>query len=127
MTILKTIEIKPIRSSAGGLKLLEARGLIRLLKPTAKVMNTRTKTGAVDYLYKTAPKYGGHALLGVGKRNTMIEFSWHPGNEDFILINPGRIKYKPLYFVASFLKAGNFMNALRKGRLEEERFYGRRA
>lgn len=101
---------------------LERKKLIRVIKPSAKVINTRTKTGAVDYFYRENAGCGGHCLLGVGKRNTEIEFSFHPGNEDLILLKPRRGKYKALYFVLSLLKKDKFIKALGKGALTQKDF-----
>jgi len=122
LTMTNLINIKSLKASARTLSSLEKKGLIRVLKPTPKVLNTRTKTGAVDILYGTNPKFGGHCLLGVGKRNTAIEFSFHPDNEDIILLSPGAERYKPLYFVVSFLKSEKFLAALKKGRLGRKDF-----
>ncbi len=114
---MKKINIKTLKTSSG-FHLLERKGLIRVLRPTAKVLKTRTKTGAVDVHYKSANRFGGHCLLGVGKRNTKIEFSHHPDNEDIILLNPGAKKYKPLFLVVSLLKQAAFLNALKEEKLE---------
>ena len=119
---MKTIKIKTAKASTGTLAALEKRGLIKVLKPTPKVQNTRNKTGAVDILYRSSAKHGGHSLLAVGKRNTEIEFSFHPDNEDLIHINPGRVKYKPLYFIVSLLKAGAFLKALKNETLSPRDF-----
>ena len=116
------LEIIPAKDPAAALKKLAAKGLIRLLRPTAKVVNTKTKTGAVDYLYRSEPRHGGHCLLAVGKRSTEAIFSYHPGNEDIILINPGRVKYKPLYLIVSYLKPEAFVKTFNKGALEQKDF-----
>jgi hypothetical protein len=116
------LEIIPAKDPAAALKKLEAKGLIRLLRPTAKVVNTKTKTGAVDYFYRSEPRHGGHCLLAVGKRSTVPTFSYHPGNEDIILINPGRAKYKPLYLIVSYLKPEAFVKTFNKGALEQKDF-----
>jgi hypothetical protein len=114
---MEKIEIKARRDTAAALAALEKKGLIRLLKATAKVTNVRTGTGAVDVHYRSDPRHGGHCLIGVGKRNTDIEFSWHPGNEDLILLKPGAGKFKRLFLVVSLLKGARFLKALEKGKL----------
>jgi hypothetical protein len=116
------LEIIPEKNSVTALKKLEAKGLIRLLKPTPKAAKTRTKTGAVDYFYRSEAKLGGHCLLAVGKRSTEPTFSYHPGNEDIILINPGKLKYKPLYLVVCYLKPKDFLKAFGKGILKQKYF-----
>lgn len=95
---------------------------MRIIKPTAKVLNTRTETGAVDYFYRESAAHGGHCLLGVGKRNTKIEFSYHPGNEDLILIKPAAKRYKALYFVMSLLKKDKFLKELKTNSLKQKDF-----
>ena len=114
---MKTIFIKTAKNAKKALALLEKKGLVRVLRPSAKALNTRTETGAVDVLYRGDKRFGGHCLMGVGKRNTEIEFSFHPDNEDIILLKPASRKYKPLFFVASLLRSGEFSGALAEGRL----------
>lgn len=119
---MNTIKIKTFKASPKVLAALEKKGLIRVVKPTPKVVNTRTRTGAVDYFYRSPSRQGGHCLLAVGKRNTEIEFSFHPGNEDLIHIKPENSGYKPLFFITSYLKSGVFIRALKKGVLRSRDF-----
>ena len=119
---IKAINIKTVRASAKFLAALEQKGLIRVLKPAREVLDTRTRTGAVSVHYRSNEKFGGHCLLGVGKRNTDIEFSFHPDNEDLVLLNPGKKPYKPLFLVLSLLKKRAFLETLRAGGLRPEDF-----
>jgi hypothetical protein len=94
--------LKPVKATPAAFASLERRNLIRMLRPTPKILATRTKTGAVDVFHRSSPEHGGHMLLGIGKRATEIRLSAHPENEEFILINPLHRAFKPLYLVVSF-------------------------
>jgi len=119
---MKTIKIKQLKASAKTFSFLEKKGLIKVVRPTSKILGTRTETGAVDVFYRSDEKFGGHSLLGVGKRNTEIESSFHPDNEDLVLLNPGKKNYKPLFLILSFLKKRGFLEKLRRGELGNSDF-----
>lgn len=114
---MKTILLAPVRATSALFDRLEQRGLIRMIKPTKKTLATRTRTGAVDAFYVTAPAYGTHTLISVGKRSTEIRLGSHPDNEEFILINTTRLRYKPLFLVLALDKRPAFMKKMRAGTL----------
>ncbi|MDR1695751.1 MAG: hypothetical protein LBR69_03865 [Endomicrobium sp.] len=118
----KEILLKPVKA---GLKLfedLEKRKLIKLIKPSKAAVETKTKTGAVSRFYASKPKYGTHTLICVGKRTQNIRLSWHDDNEDFLLINPLNLKFKPLYLIVSFLKKTEFLKKFYAGKLAQKDF-----
>ena len=114
---LKTVDITPKLMS-----FLERRKLVRALKPTAKTLKTRTKTGAVDTFYVSSPKYGSHKLICVGKRSTEIKMSYHPDNEDLIIAGPTGSNYKPLILILGLQKSGILERKARSGKLESADF-----
>ena len=98
---MRILNLRPVPMTARRLLNLERRKLIRALRPSAKILASRTKTGAVETLYSSAPRYGAHTLLCVGKRNTAIQLTVHPDNEEIILLKPERQTYKPLYLIVA--------------------------
>jgi len=96
----KSIVLKPIKASARLFRMLEKRGLIIPFMPTKNVMRAgKGEYTLVDTLYSTAPRYGTHKLICVAKNETRIRLTAHPDNEDFIIIDMDRNKFKPLYLV----------------------------
>jgi hypothetical protein len=113
----KEIILKPVAANVELFKNLEKRKLIKLLRPAGKTIETRTKTGAVSVFYKSRAEFGTHALMCVGKRTEDIRLSYHDDNEDFILINPARMKFKKLYLILSLLKKSAFLKKFLSGML----------
>ena len=116
----KEIILKPVKASLKLFEELESKKLIRLLRPTQKTVNTRTKTGAVSRIYVSSEKYGSHLLMCVGKRTTDIRLSYHDDNEDFILLNPLNLKFKKLYLILSLLKKNKFLRKFYSKKLENK-------
>jgi hypothetical protein len=117
------IYLTPVRSTPALLRSLEKLGLVRAISPTAKLLGTRTATGAVDTFYRTKPAYGTHKLIGVGKRSLAVKLCTHPENEDFILVNPTEKKYKPLFIIIARDKRGAFIKKARGGTLCAKDFF----
>jgi hypothetical protein len=105
---MRTIYLTPVPLTPRALAFLEKKKLVRRLLPTRKLLGTRTGTGAIDTFYRSAKAYGTHMLIGVGKRSTEVKLGSHPGNEEFILINPAQRSYKPLYLVIALEKRAAF-------------------
>ncbi|MGA2091300.1 MAG: hypothetical protein ABSH12_07575 [Endomicrobiales bacterium] len=117
------IFLKPVKITPTLLRALQRRGLIRALAPTNKILNTRTATGAVDTFYRTKSVYGTHKLIGIGKRSLKIKLCTHPACEDFIVINPTEIKYKPLYIIIARHKRAALEKKARSGKLSAKDFF----
>lgn len=102
---MKTLMLKPLKAAPKLFNYLEKRGLIKTFQPTKKSLKiSKGEDGVVDTIYKTAPRYGTHKLICVGKNSTEIKLTTHPDNEDFIIIDMAENKYKPLYLIISIHK-----------------------
>ncbi|MDR3112215.1 MAG: hypothetical protein LBU55_03480 [Elusimicrobiota bacterium] len=99
---------------------LEKLKLIKLWIPHARVLNSKTKTGAVSKLYSSNPKFGTHALMCVGKRTKHIHLSYHDDNEDFMILNPLKIKYNKLFLIVAFDKKHKFLKKFLNGKIARE-------
>ncbi|MCL2484663.1 MAG: hypothetical protein FWF00_02815 [Endomicrobia bacterium] len=111
------IVLNPVKANLKLFENLEKKKLIKLIKPSKAAITTKTKTGAVSRFYTSKPEYGTHTLMCVGKRNQNIRLSWHEDNEDFILINPSGLKFKPLYLIVSLFKKTKFLKKFYSGKL----------
>ena len=118
----KEILLKPEKVSEKLFLKLEKLKLIKLIRPTKKTLETKTKTGAVSRFYTSSPKSGSHTIMSVGKRSEKIRFSWHNDNEDFLLLNPENLKFKKLYLIVSYLKKKDFLKKLISETLSEKDF-----
>jgi hypothetical protein len=118
----KEIFLKPQNASLKLFNELEKRKLVRLMRPTKKTVETKTKTGAVSRFYNSSPKYGSHTLLCVGKRSVAIKMCFHEDNEDFLLLNPTGLKFKNLYLIISLLKKNDYLKKLNSGKISAADF-----
>ncbi len=116
------IKLKPVKSSIKIFNFLEKKGLISVLKPTAKAIKTRTKTGTVDILYTSNKRFGSHRLMCIGKRTKKIQLCYHLDNEDFMFINPTNIDYQKLYLIFALDKIDTFNKKLSKNLLSSKDF-----
>ena len=116
------ITLEPVKSSIKIFNLLEKKGLISVLKPTNKALNTRTKTGTVDILYTSNKQFGSHRLMCIGKRTKKVQLCYHCDNEYFILINPTNADYQKLYLVFALGKIDVFNKKLSKNLLSDKDF-----
>lgn len=114
------IYLKPLKANLKLFKRLEKKKLVRLITPTKKTIETKTKTGAVSKFYASKEKFGTHTLMCVGKRATEIRLSSHDDNEDFILINPLNLKFKNLYLILALDKEKKFLKKFYGGKLESK-------
>ncbi len=97
-------------------RLLERRGLIRTLAPTARVRRSKKGRGAAEAVYGADPRFGGHMLLCVKPDSPLPKLNWHPDNEEFILVDP-RSPGRPLYLLFGLLPAEELARKAREGRL----------
>lgn len=94
---MKTIRLRPVNATGKILSRLERRGLIRKLRPTAKVLRHTGKGGLVDTIYSSPVEHGTHKLICVRSENTAkIALNSHPYHEEFIIINNNGFRLKPL-------------------------------
>lgn len=116
------ITLKPVKSSVKVFNYLERKGLISVLKPTDKALETRTKTGTVDILYTSNKRFGSHRLMCIGKRTKKVQLCYHFDNEDFIFINPLNVDYQKLYLIFALDKIDIFNKKLSKNMLNNKDF-----
>ncbi len=115
---MKTIALKPRKVTASILLQLEKCGVIKTFTPSPKVLKLKKGTdGAVETIYTTAPRYGTHKLICVGKNATDIVLTTHPDSEDFLIINTTAQRHKPLYLIVGLYKQKEFERRARKGLL----------
>jgi hypothetical protein len=114
---MQTIYLDPVLMTPRVLAFLEKKKLVRRLLPTAKLLQTRTRTGTVDTFYCSSEEHGAHKLIGIGKRSTEIKLGFHPDNEEFILINPTQRTFKPLYLIIALQKHQVFERRAARGQL----------
>jgi len=119
---MKQIILKPVDSCEKIFNLLEKKKLIKILKPTKKAIQTRTKTGTVDILYTSRKTFGSHRLMCIGKRTTKVQLSYHKDNEDLLFLNPSNIDYKPLYLIFATDKFDVFLKKLKNNKLKNSDF-----
>lgn len=106
-----------VRATPALFKALEKKKLIRTLAPSKKLLRTRTEDGTVDGYCRSKASSGPHVLMGVAKRTTKINLSYHDGSEEIILTNFSSNKYKPLYLIMGLSKAGIISKKIRNGKL----------
>lgn len=117
----KDIPLKPIKANLKLFEELEKKKLIKLLRPSKAVIETKTKNGAISRFYTSKPEFGSHTLICVGKRTTDIKkLSWHDDNEDIILLNPIDLKFKKLYLIIALLKKRDFLKKFDSGSLSSK-------
>lgn len=114
---MKILQLKPADVTPAILARLERRGSIRTFKPGKKALNVKEGKCVVEKIYSTAPRFGAHKLICVGKNETRIALTTHPDNEDFIVMNPTGHKFKPLYLIIGLDSRKNLERKARDGRL----------
>lgn len=101
---MEIIKLKPVTVTSKILSFLERRNLIRTLKPTKRVLNSKSKRGALGTIYSSSLKFGSHRLICIKPDLAKIKLNSHPDNEDFIIINNTANKFRPLYMVIGLHK-----------------------
>lgn len=114
---MKIIDLKPVDITQRIIRRLEKLGLIRAFSATPRSLRAKEGRCVADKVYATASRFGAHKLLCVGKNETLIALTTHPDNEDFIIINPGGHKFKPLYLIIGLGSSKNLIRKAGLGRL----------
>lgn len=96
---MKKLQLKPQKINEKIIRILEKKGLIKTLLPQKNFYNLKKNTDKVETIYSTSPQFGSHKLICVGKNITKIVLNTHSDNEDFLIINPTKYKFKPLYLI----------------------------
>ena len=117
---MKILRLKPVNVTPAILSRFERSGLIRVFRPTKKALNARKEKCVVEKIYSTAPRFGTHKLICVGKNETKIVLTTHPDNEDFIIINSTDYKFKPLYLIIGLGSKKDLEQKARIGRLKKQ-------
>jgi hypothetical protein len=116
-SVSKTLGLKPVDISPAILRRLEKAGLVRPWRATPGSLRVPRGGCVVDKVYATHPRYGGHKLICVGKDQAEIELSAHPDAEDFIMLDPGGHKFKPLYLIVGLGSPAQLSKKARAGAL----------
>jgi hypothetical protein len=101
MNILK---LKPVKCTRKIMDDLEKKKLIKLLRPTKKVLRAPARKGVVDAFYKAGRKSGPHMLMCIGKSESKPEMSYHSECEEVLLIKQPEHKTKPLFLLIALEK-----------------------
>ena len=120
---MKVIKLRPVNATAKIFLRLEKLGLIRTLKPTAKVLRRTVKNGLADTIYSSPVEHGTHKLICVRSDNDgRIALNSHPDNEEFIMINNTGLKLKPVLMVIALSKYRDIERKAGEGKLASKDF-----
>lgn len=120
---MKTIKLKPVNATYKALLRLEKRGLIRTLRPTARILRRVSVNGLVDTIYASPVEHGTHKLICVRSDNAgRIMLNSHPHNEEFMLINNTGLKLKPVFMIIGLHRHNEMERKARAGSLTARDF-----
>lgn len=120
---MKTIKLKPINATYKILLRLERRGLIRTLRPTARILRRVSANGLVETIYSSPVEHGTHKLICVRSDNAgRIMLNSHPHNEEFMLINNTGLKLKPVFMIIGLRKHKEIDRKAKEGSLSAKDF-----
>ncbi len=119
---MKKIILKPVNVSTRIFQFLERRNLIRTLKPTQRIIQTRSQRGCVDTIYTTARSFGSHKLICVRMGPSQVYLNSHPDNEEFLLMNASTTAFKPFFIVFGLCPHRQLEDKVRKNQLSQEDF-----
>jgi hypothetical protein len=119
---MKILKIKTAVAGPRWFSLLEKKGLIKTLKPTAKILRSKRGQGAVDVVYSSASRFGAHKLICVKPDSAIPWLNSHPDNEEFIFIDTRKGAIRPLYMLIGLSKQRVLNAKARKGLLSEKDF-----
>jgi hypothetical protein len=111
---MKTIKLQSVPITPGILSFLERRKLILRLKAPKAVLDSRKPGGAMQTLYCSASCFGAHKLICVKKNSSGIKLTYHPDNEEFLLLNNSGRKFRPLYMVIGLDKYQGLRKKMKK-------------
>ncbi len=117
-----SLKLKPQSASPRILAFLEKKNLIRMLNPPKKVLASQATNGAMQTIYCSHRRWGAHRLICVKKNSEAVKLSFHPDNEEFILINNNGAKFRPLCIIMGLLKQKELADKLKNCRLTEDDF-----
>jgi hypothetical protein len=119
---MKTIKLKPVNPSQRILTLLEERKLIRTLKPTKRLINAKSQRGSVETIYSSSLEFGSHKLICISLNSAKVRLNSHPDNEEFIIVNNTRHKFRPVYIVIGLHKHALLEKKARQQILSQDDF-----
>jgi hypothetical protein len=119
MIILK---LKPQNASPRILAFLEKKNLIKTLNPPRKVLSARDPNGAMQTIYCSHQRWGAHKLICVKKNSGTVKLNFHPGNEEFILINNNGTRFRPLCIILGLSKQKELADKLKNYKLTADDF-----
>ena len=123
--MFKIIAIQPINMTPEIMQDLEDRGLILRLCPGRHPLQAKPGETAVESLYESDSRYGGHKLLTVTvNRSCPSAFGTHPDNEDILLL--GDPATRPLYLMVALHRQDVLDQKIQSGQLSAEDFVGLR-
>ncbi|MGE5587888.1 MAG: hypothetical protein ACM3ZO_06705 [Clostridia bacterium] len=117
----RSIMLRPVPWSADILQNLEARGLIKLFRPTEKILKAPVGQNVVDPLYVSDERYGPHKLIAVGINMDRVRLGVHPDNEEIFLPNL-LSETKPCYYVVCLLSEDELRKKDSQGLLAADDF-----
>ena len=119
---MQILKLKPVMATGKVFAALEKRKLIRRLKATSKVLNARSRKGAVSTIYSSSASSGTHKLICVRVNSSALKFNSHPDNEEFIILKTAAAKFKPLYIIIGLSKSAVLETKARRGSLRDGDF-----
>jgi hypothetical protein len=119
---MKFLKIQTAFAGPRWFSLLEKRGLIKLLKPSSLILRSPRGTGAVDVVYSSTARHGGHKLICVKPDSVVPCLNSHPDNEEFILIDPRKGAIRPLYMLVGLASHRVLARKARQKTLSEKDF-----
>jgi hypothetical protein len=118
---MNILNLHPVDITPSILSFLEKKNLIKTLTPSERIIRSKRKKGLVDTVYHTDKKFGTHKLICVKLRNSSkMRLNFHQDNEEFIIINNTKYKFKPLYLAIGLYKNKEFEDRIRQNRLTEK-------
>lgn len=120
---MRTIRLKPVNVTEKILLRIEKKGLIRTLRPTARILRRTSKDGLVDCIYSSPVEHGTHKLICVRSDDAgRVMLNSHPHNEEFLIINNTALKLKPLLMIIGLHEHKEIERKAKKGGLTAKDF-----
>lgn len=100
-----TLKVQPLTEEI--IEDLERRNLIKRFRPSQRIIHAAPGTIEVDRVYETDLVFGSHMLICAGFNKSTVDIAFHSDQEDFLLINEGRVQ-KPLVLVIALKSETEF-------------------